>query len=121
MKFQTISNFDPKRHAGERCVGKSMTVPDQTLPLRVLVDRYTSGQFVHTYEGVYDDAGFEMPDLRSLDLTEVEELMSASRDRIKELRAAMKKAKAKSKLEQNPFKQQSLEFNEQEVKDESTD
>ena len=50
MKYRTQSNFIFK---GEVFVGHSQTIPDMTLPLRTLLERYTRGQSVATFQPVY--------------------------------------------------------------------
>lgn len=111
MIFVTVSTFDPAVHAaGEINRQPSLTVPDQVFSLHELLARYARGQSVEQYVPVSDeDLGFEAPDLRSLDLTEVQELKEATIARIKEIRDGMRKAKIPAKVAaENPAKQQEL-------------
>lgn len=47
--------FTTQPTKGEIHLNPSMTVPGQTLPLRVLLDRYIKGGNVEVFQGVYDD------------------------------------------------------------------
>lgn len=52
--------------------GVSMTVPDQTLSLRELIDRYTRGVPVRTHQPVYN-GDEDLPDFERLDLVDLDE------------------------------------------------
>lgn len=46
-------NHDPLEKGTEKPFGASLTVPDQALPLKTLLERYVRGQEVHQFEPVY--------------------------------------------------------------------
>lgn len=86
MVFRT--SYDRPSSTGEKISFlPSMTIPDQTLTIRQIMDRYTRGLplDVHTYE---DDAGYDEPDFDDAippgcDVTEVEEMLAETQQKIK--------------------------------------
>lgn len=50
--------------------GKSLTIPDQSLPLRTILERYSRGLPVSGTNAQPDWDESEMPDIRTLDLSE---------------------------------------------------
>lgn len=89
-KFVSISTFDPANWPGEVNDMPSMTVPDQTLSIEELISRYARGQSVPSYVGLSDEElGFIAPDVRHLDLTQLEELRFDVQAHIDAIRARM--------------------------------
>lgn len=76
----------PKHH--EHNTQPSNTIPDQSLPLRTILDRYTRGLpmdipvTANMYEG---ESEFDIPDLRTLDLADQQEIMEKAREQTKAL------------------------------------
>jgi len=74
----------------------SQTVPDQTMPLKTLLERYARGLPIEgvssepIYEGE-DGVGF---DLRTLDLSEREEMADRVRNELSEIETRIKKQKS---------------------------
>lgn len=100
MKFQTVSNYDPLVQVYEDSDKPSMTVPDQTMSITELLDRYAKGlpldgQKVPIYRGDDDD----MPDLTHMDLADRERAIDEAADELRMLneRAERKKKKAAEK------------------------
>lgn len=52
----------------------SMTVPDQTMSIRTILERYSRGLPIGGRTDEYYDEDDTMPDYRTLDLTEIAEL-----------------------------------------------
>jgi len=52
----------------------SMTVPDQTMSIRTILERYSRGLPVGGRNDIYYDEDDTMPDYRTLDLTEIADL-----------------------------------------------
>lgn len=81
----------------------SVTIPDQSLSLGELLDRYSKGQYVRTRKGVY--LGEEdVPDIEKLDYFERIELKEQNAEHIRGLRSDLQKAestKRKKVAEQN--------------------
>lgn len=69
-------DFDPLVHA-QQFVGESMTIPDQSLSIRDLINRYTMGRPIPTAEGVYTGDDDDLPDL---DRMTIQQRMDYSRD-----------------------------------------
>lgn len=79
-------NYDPELFPGERTIGPSLTVPDGTLSLRQILDRYATGRPIDGRipgNDFYDDENFH-PDPRTLDLEELYVLAQESRETILE-------------------------------------
>lgn len=94
--FQELSEFMTETFNNQRSVLKhepskgeyndqpSMTIPDQTLSLSELLDKYAKGQPLAQRIGTYDPTN-TLPDLRTLDLAELEELKNQNAAYIAEL------------------------------------
>lgn len=70
----------------EHPVGVSMTIPDHTMDMRTIYDRYVTGRPIDASIGnaVYhtDDNGepIDMPNIKALDLVEIGNLLEATRE-----------------------------------------
>lgn len=76
----------------ERNYGISQTVPDQTLSVREIIDRYASGTLPDVMKGeeFYSE---DLPDLRHLDMSELHELRQQARKDVKDLNEEIKNRK----------------------------
>lgn len=65
---------------------KSETIPDMTLSLQDLLDRHTQGREIPEFHGSYDDENLDeyFPDLRRLDLVEIQEMQQQVYDHVTE-------------------------------------
>ncbi|AXL14943.1 hypothetical protein [Microviridae sp.] len=105
--YQTSSTYDPKNYPGELNELASKTVPDQTMSLKTLVERFTRGQHVATLQPMYqfpdgnvqkEDLAF--PDVEKLDKIERAELATDIATGIKQTQDALSnKKKARLKKE----------------------
>lgn len=66
-------NYDYTQLKGEINDLPSLTIPDQTMSIRTIVDRYTRGLPVTGFTPIYEGEEF-IPDPKTLDLTERQEL-----------------------------------------------
>lgn len=78
--------FEP----GEPPTGPSQTVPDQTMSVREIMDRYAKGlpldgQKVAMYEDEVDDMDEYLPDPKRLDLAEREAIKDMVKDQLKQM------------------------------------
>lgn len=79
-------NFSLQPEDCETPTGVSMTVPDHTMDMREIYERYVTGRPIEVTSGndVYymDDQGnpVEMPNMKALDLTEIAERLEAVRE-----------------------------------------
>lgn len=102
IKNSANANDFPKENRD--CGGKSATVPDQTMSLREIVRRYTRGVPLPVVAGGYfDEEESEGIDLRTLDISEVDEMVKKARETVKENEG--KKAKHKKQKEDEEYKQ----------------
>lgn len=68
--IKTMYNFDPSK-GKEKGGGISLTVPDQTLSLQTLLERFTRGQSVATLTPVFH-GDQEFPDFDRMDAVDLE-------------------------------------------------
>lgn len=81
-KFRTQFNgIDcPSKKRFERTFGASATIPDQTMSIREIMERYARGlPFTSAKTPIYD-IDDDSPDIRTLDLSEIEDLAIESRN-----------------------------------------
>lgn len=76
---------------------KSMTVPDMTMSIRTLIEKYASGQSLAGEKTPIYDEGLESSgiDLRRLDLIDIQRLQMENKERIAELEAQKKRDEAR--------------------------
>jgi len=88
--FKTWVNFKEEDPQGEVNNSPSMTQPDEVMTIKEMLIRHVQGLPVEGHEqGVYlpDEVGF-IPDIRTLDLTEIAEMNLYYKDRITSLTTA---------------------------------
>lgn len=66
--------YDHTKVSGEKFSKPSLTIPDATMSLRELLDRYGRGLPVSGTEPVYHGDEEEMPNLKTMDLTEIQQM-----------------------------------------------
>lgn len=91
MKLRNQWEFKAR---GQKFTKPSMTIPDQTLSIKEIISRYVrglpiDGEKVPIYDGEEDD----MPDPRTLDLSELAELDRASKSTIENYQSDLNKYK----------------------------
>lgn len=120
MKFQTQYNRKdfPRRH--EINTLPSATIPDQTMTIKQIMDRYARGL---PLEGVkvpiYEGEDSDLPDPKTLDLAERQELKEQYQEELQELkekeriRRLPKSQQNQKSPEKQPLRQLSLEDSEE--------
>ncbi|WMC01473.1 hypothetical protein [Microvirus D_HF4_274] len=87
MKFRT--NYNLKDVPCERPMVKyvSKTIPDQSMSVRTILERYARGLPIEGNPGVplYDEEN-DLPDPKTLDLSEIEDLKNQYKAEIEEIR-----------------------------------
>lgn len=85
---------------------KSDTVPDMTMSLQELLLRHTNGREVPEHHGYFDDEELDefFPDLRRLDMVEVQELIEQTNDHVGQIQGKLQK------LQSDAFKAQMDEY-----------
>ena len=98
--------FNPETDMGAEISDKpSETVPDMTLPLAEMLDRYTRGQPVELYQPLYDSdlpAEFEGLDIQKLTKLELLQLRDDIRNNIRTLQQAIADQNRKDALPVSP-------------------
>ncbi|MDX8558673.1 hypothetical protein OZ663_18515 [Elizabethkingia sp. HX CGY] len=93
-KFRTpFTSMDEKNPIAEKTIGKSETVPDQSLTVREILKKYANGTLddISSQPFYNDDVdGYDMPDLRGLDITELTQLKRDAELDIDEINAMIK-------------------------------
>lgn len=74
MKIVNMLNAHEFPYEGEINNEPSMTVPDQTMSIRTILERHSRGLPIGGSMDVYYDEDDTMPDYRTLDLTEIVDL-----------------------------------------------
>lgn len=84
--FRTpYTSMAEKKPLAEKVIGKSETLPDQSLSVRDILQKFANG----TLDEIANDAFYseDLPDLRGLDITELEEMKRDAQMDIDEIQA----------------------------------
>jgi len=87
MKVKNSLNYDYTEQLGEVNNLPSMTIPDQTMSIRTIVDRYTRGLPITGFTPVYDGEDYYMPDPRTLDLVDRHEMAEEIKQEVESLKS----------------------------------
>ena len=87
MRVKNSLNYDYEQQEGEINTLPSMTIPDQTMSIRKIVDRYTRGLPVSGFTPIYDGEEFYMPDPKTLDLVERYEMAEQIKQEVEGLKS----------------------------------
>jgi len=79
-------NYDYTEQQGEVNQLPSMTIPDQTMSIRTIVDRYSRGLPVSAFTPVYEGEEY-IPDPRTLDLVERHEMAEAIKQEVESIKS----------------------------------
>lgn len=82
----------------------SKTVPDQSMSIRKIMDRYASGLPVkaRTRVPIYKGEADDLPDLDKMDLAERQAALERAAAELEEIKARLKEKAAQQKADQNP-------------------
>lgn len=94
MKRKIIHSLNYEQRRGETNTLPSLTVPDQSISLHRLLRDFTIGQNVQVYGTEVFNEDFDLPDPRSLDLTEIQERREELIQRKSELDAVIRNSNA---------------------------
>lgn len=91
---QNPLNFIMK--SGKKVSGPSMTIPDQSMSMRELLHKFSKGSPINASvrEPIWVGEDGEGIDMRTLDLSEKQELIKAAEIEMNEIKERIKKAKA---------------------------
>jgi len=104
LQIITASNFRPHPKYLETNSGKSLTVPDQTYSLRRLLENHTRGNALPTAQPIWDGEN-DLPDIKTLDLVEIEEFQKAISEQTQQLKEDYETLKVHKKLPKRQQKQ----------------
>jgi hypothetical protein len=86
LKVKNSLNYKEFERDHEVNTLPSLTIPDQNMSIRQIIDNYTRGLPVNSFNPIYDGEDYDLPDPRTLDLVERHEMA----ERIKEEVASIK-------------------------------
>jgi len=86
QKVKNSLNYDYKEQKGEVNTLPSMTIPDQTMSIRTIVDRYAKGLPVTSFTPIYEGEDY-IPDPKTLDLVERQELAEQIRQEVESIKS----------------------------------
>jgi hypothetical protein len=90
MKIKHCLNAKDFPVKGKVCTTPSLTVPDQTMSIRTILERYSRGLPIGGRTDVYYDEEDDLPDPRTLDLAERQELAEQFKNEINEVKTRKK-------------------------------
>lgn len=97
MKVKNIFSSDMFEKQYEQNDEPSLTIPDQTLTIKEILQRFASGQTLEGKIPIYDESESEeyIPDPRYMDLAEREELSENFREELQHIKTKAEKRKEK--------------------------
>lgn len=108
MEIPGMQDFQDNHHRDhtqdmETPVGESMTIPDQSLTIPEIMARWAKGLPLGGQDGHFEmdedeDSWEGMPDLRSMDLAEIQLLKEQNAQEVERLKAEMEKIQEGKKL-----------------------
>ena len=87
MRVKNSLNYDYTLEQDEVNTLPSMTIPDQTMSIRTIVDRYTRGLPVTGFTPIYDGEEYFMPDPKTLDLVDRQEMAEQIKQEVESLKS----------------------------------
>lgn len=95
-KVKNMLNAHEFPRIGEINTMPSLTKPDQTLTIREILDRYANGMPLMGHRVPVFDEGNDLPDPRTLDYTELQEMAESFEKEIRDIRTKADAIKAKN-------------------------
>lgn len=103
-RFKNQHNAKPSK--GQKITGISMTIPNQAMSVREIMLKHTRGQMIEgAREEIWDGEENDLPDPRTLDISEIHERLEETQNAIQKHRddfTEKRKAK-KSKMDKEIF------------------
>lgn len=87
QKVKNSLNYEYQDQLGEVNTLPSMTIPDQTMSIRTIVDRYAKGLPVTAFTPIYEGEDFYMPDPKTLDLVDKAELLESAKQEVASIKS----------------------------------
>lgn len=95
MKLRNM--FSPVTDPGEINLEPSMTEPDMALTPQQILERFTAGRPLPQSENLFYSGDEYLPDFRTLDISEISDIIADTDMQIKELQQQVKDAKKAKK------------------------
>ena len=96
MKWKTQYNAHAYEKQYEINTKPSLTIPDQTLSVKEIMDRFVRGLPVEGAKiPIYEGDESDLPDLSKMDLTERQETIERIKNEVETIRTRVRKPKAK--------------------------
>lgn len=117
--YQTQFSYDHKKMRREVNNKPSLTVPDQSLSVKQILDRYArglplGGMKVPVYDGEED-----VPDFNKLDLAERQELLEQTKQSITNIKASLLKDQEEKRIKRAAHKKAAEEHKQQKGSDQA--
>ncbi len=90
MKVKNSLNANEFEKNYRKILTPSLTVPDQTMSIRTILERYSRGLPIGGRTDIYYDEEDDLPDPRTLDLAERQELAELYKNEINEVKSRKK-------------------------------
>lgn len=77
ISYQTILDYNHESQQYEENHQPSLTIPDQTMSIREIIDKYANGGVIETFNPYYgeeEDFNELLPDFRKMDLADRQQL-----------------------------------------------
>lgn len=92
----TYHLFPQSNYDGQINDEVSMTVPDQTMDIRTILEKYARGENFNQFEPIFSDEDNQGIDIRRLDLSEIHELKMNNDAEIKRMQQDLEKSKSQA-------------------------
>ena len=86
MNVKTMLNYTTFDRDDEVNTLPSLTIPEQNMSIRQIIDRYTRGLPISGFTPIYDEEN-DLPDIRTLDLVERQELAEKYKEEVASIRS----------------------------------
>lgn len=98
--YRTFCSYRSRVYKGRRFTQKSMTVPDEALTMREILDKHTRGQHIDgSMTSIYEDEGSPTNGInpKTLDLQDIREMQLDTQKSVEKLQADLMNAASKRK------------------------
>lgn len=85
-RYKNHNNVDHYKSGTEEFILPSLTVPDQALPLKTLLERHTRSMYVPTHQTHYDPPGVDVPDFGKMSIEERDEFLQTSINEVERIK-----------------------------------
>ncbi len=87
MKVKNSLNYQQFDKDHEVNTLPSLTIPDQNMSIREIIERHTRGLPINAFTPVYEGEDYDLPDPKTLDLTERQELAEKIKQEVESIKS----------------------------------